>query len=308
MDQHTYDVLVIGGGPAGLGAALYLARYDRTAALIDSGKGRSTWYQTNHNLLGFPGGIAARDFRALGRRQLAEYSQITIFDGCIIDRMSRDGEWFIAHNDSGKWRGRAVILCMGVIDHWPEFPGWEEYVGRSMFWCITCDGYTCRDQTMVVVGNTDMAASTTLQLQRFSKEITLLTNSEKNFVSAKQRLRLANAGIPLIEDKIAAVDGEGGYFKALHTEGGLILPLDCLFNQQGQSPRTNLARDLGCALNDLGYIITDSEQKTSVPGVYAAGDSDRLHDHQISVAVAEGGQAASAANYYLYPPELKDPE
>ena len=95
---------------------------------------------------------------------------------------------------------------------------------------------------------------------------------------------------------------------ALKALGGLTLELDCLFNQQGAAPRNKLAKDLGVALNEQGYIIADSEQKTNVPGVFAAGDLDRLHDHQLSTAIHEGGQAASAANYFLYPPELKDPD
>jgi thioredoxin reductase (NADPH) len=308
MTENEYEVLVVGGGPAGLSAALYLARYDRKTALFDASDGRSSWHQTNYNLVGFLNGIKAQELCALGRKQLAEYPHVELHDGCKIDTITRNGEWFIARNEGGEWRSRAVILCTGVKDFWPEFPGWQEYVGRSMFWCITCDGYTCRDQRMVVVGNTDMAASTTLQLQRFSHEITLITNSDENHITPLRQERLQRAGIALVHDRIVSATGSGGYFEALHTAGGLTIPLDCLFNQQGSAPRTKLARQLGVALTDDGYIITDNEQKTNVPGVFAAGDLDRLHSHQVTTALHEGGQAASAANYYLYPPTLKDPE
>lgn len=307
-DNNEHDVLVIGGGPAGLSAALYLARYDRTVGLFDAGNGRSSWHQTNYNLLGFPGGIKARELRRLGREQLAEYQQVTFYDGCLIDEIVREADGtFTTRHGGEEWHGRAVILCTGVLDHWPEFEGWEEYVGRSMFWCITCDGYTCRDQRMVTVGNTDMAASTTLQLQRFSREITLLTNSDDNRMSARTLERLARAGIPVIEEKIAFAEGKNGFFEKLHTQTGRTILLDCLFNLQGSTPRTKLARDLGVQMDEHGYLITDHEQKTNLPGVFAAGDLDRLHSHQITTAMHEGGQAASAANYYLYPPELKDP-
>jgi thioredoxin reductase (NADPH) len=308
MVANEFEVLVIGGGPAGLSAALYLARFERQTALIDAGSGRSTWYQTAYNLLGFPGGIKARELRDLGRRQLAEYAHISLYDGCTVDTLERDGDWFVARNSGGKWRARALILCMGVRDHWPEFEGWQEYVGRSMFWCITCDGYTCRDQRMLITGNTNAAAATTLQLQRFSSEITLLTNSDENHISAEFRRRLEQAGIPLVEDRIASVTGHEGYFESIHTVGGKTILLDCLFNQQGSSPRTDLAKQLGVKLNKLGYIVTDSEQRTNIPGVFAAGDLDKWHNHQITTALHEGGQAACAANYYLYPAELKDPE
>jgi thioredoxin reductase (NADPH) len=301
-----HEVLVIGGGPAGLSAALYLARYDRRVALFDLGRGRSTWHQVNHNYLGFPGGVAARELRALGRRQLADYPQVTCLEH-KIDALAREGDGFVARGQAGAWRGRAVILCTGVIDHYPHFDGWQEFVGRSMFWCLTCDGYTCRGERVVVVGNGDEAAAEALQLRRFTDKLLLLTNSRDCAIGAEFRRRLERARIPLIHDRILRAAGRGdGEFASLHTHGGRRLELDQLFSVQGATPQADLARGLGVTLSDKGYINVDTEQKTSVPGVFAAGDVTRLHSHQVSTAVHEGGQAASAANYFLYPPELRD--
>lgn len=305
MTDTFYEVLVVGGGPAGLSAALYLARYDRRVALFDAGQGRSTWHQTNYNYLGFPGGIAARKLRELGRAQLADYPQVTLLEH-KIEALRRDGDRFVAQGQSGEWAGRAVILCTGVIDHYPHFDGWDAYVGRSMFWCITCDGYSCKGECVVVIGNTNATASEALQLQRFTDKLTVLTNSQECEMSRPFQERLERAGIPLIHDKIASVEGHDGKFTAICTKAGRRIELDQLFSQQGATPQTKLAADLGVELSHLGYIVTDSEQKTNVPGVYAAGDVTRLHAHQVSTAVHEGGQAASAANYFLYPPDLKD--
>ncbi|MCC7447924.1 MAG: NAD(P)/FAD-dependent oxidoreductase [Anaerolineae bacterium] len=305
MTDQAYEVLVIGGGPAGLTAALYLARYDRRVALFDTGRGRSTWHQVNHNYLGFPGGIAARKLRELGCQQLEAYPQVTTLDH-KIDWMERRGDVFIAHGQAGEWIGQAVIICTGVIDHYPHFDGWEEYVGRSMFWCITCDGYGCKGERVVVLGCTNEAASEAMQLTRFSTEITVLTNHDECTMDEKFIKRLARANVPLIHDKIDRVVGHDGQFERIYTEGGRCIELDQLFCQQGATPQTKLAEDLGVALSANGYIETDEEQKTNVPGVFAAGDVTRIYAHQISAAVHEGGTAASAANYYLYPPELKD--
>ena len=300
-----YEVLVIGGGPAGLLAALYLGRFDRRVALFDAGQGRSTWSQVNYNYLGFPGGVAARRLRELGRQQLADYPQVTIFEHKIED-LERQGDDFCARSQAGEWYGRTVIICTGVIDHYPHFEGWEDYVGRSMFWCITCDGYACKGERVVVLGNADEAAAEALQLSRFTDKLTVLTNSHVcEFSSAFQR-RLERAGIPLICDKIDRVVGHDGYFESLYTKSGQCLELDQLFSMQGATPKSELAAAVGVALSAGGYILVDTEQKTNVPGVFAAGDVTRLHSHQVSTAVHEGGQAASAANYYLYPPELKD--
>ncbi len=305
MANNAYEALVIGGGPAGLSAALYLARYNRTVALFDTGHGRSSWHQINHNYLGFPGGVPARQLRELGRQQLAEYAQVTVLEH-KIERLERQNGNFIAFSQAGEWHGQAVIICTGVIDHYPHFDGWQEYVGRSMFWCITCDGYGCRDARVVVVGNTSQAACEALQLRRFTNHLTVMTDSRECTIDEKFQRRLAAAQIPLIHDKIDSAIGKDGQFEALFTKGGQRIELDQLFCQHGATPQTKLAEDLGVLVSRDGYICVDTEQKTNVTGVYAAGDVTRLHSHQITTAVHEGGMAASAANYYLYPAELKE--
>lgn len=303
--MEQYEVIVVGGGPAGLSAALYLARYDRRAALFDAGQGRSTWHQVNHNYLGFPGGIPARELRERGYEQLSEYEHITVLRHKVESLVAEDGV-FVARGQAGEWAAQAVILCTGVIDHYPHFEGWDEYVGRSLFWCITCDGYACKGEKVVVAGNTDETASMAMQLRRLTDDVTLLTNSETFEISDRFVERLHNAGVPIIRDKIDAAEGRDGMFEALVLKSGDRLPLDQLFSHQGATPQTALAEQLGVVLAANGYILTDSEQKTSIPGVYAAGDVTRLHSHQITTAVHEGGAAASAANYFLYPPELRD--
>ncbi len=304
MDAHDYEVLVIGGGPAGLSAALYLARFNRRVALFDSGRGRSGWGQMNYNYLGFPGGISVTELRARAREQVAAYPQVTILEQ-RIEELTRDGDLFTARGPADAWRAQALILCTGVVDQWPQFDGWEEYVGHSVFWCLTCDGYSSRGMRLVVVGSHDEAACTALQLQRFTPHVMLLTNSADNRIPPAAQERLEAAGIPLIHDQIERVTGHDGQLAALFTTGGLCIELDRIFSQQGAAPQNALALALGVKVNEAGYIVVDTEQKTSVPFVYAAGDVTYLHSHQVATAVHEGAQAASAANYELYPPELK---
>jgi thioredoxin reductase (NADPH) len=303
--RNEAEVLVVGGGPAGLSAALYLARFDRSVIIFDAGQGRSTWHQTNHNYLGFPGGVAARELRELGRQQIGEYPQVTCLDRKITE-VRREGDGFVAAGQAGEWRGRAVVIATGVVDHYPHFDDWDQYVGRSMFWCIICDGYACKGERVVVIGNTNATASEAMQLQRFTDQLTVLTNSSDCDIDEQFQQRLEAAGIPLIHDKIESVNGEGGFFREILTDSGRTIALDQLFAVQGQTPQTELIEGLGVELSPRGYIKVDTEQKTNVPGVFAAGDVTRLHSHQISTAVHEGGQAASAANYFLYPSELKD--
>lgn len=302
--ERRADALVVGAGPAGLSAAIYLARYDRTVIVFDAGHGRSTHHQVNHNYLGFPGGVPAAKLRELGKAQLAEYQQVDFEHHKVID-CSREGDEFVAQGQFGAYRAKVVIIASGVLDHYPHFHGWETYVGHSMFWCITCDGYSSKGKDILVIGHTDGAAGEAMQLSRFSNRLTVLTNSHTNEISQKFQDRLATFNIPVVHDKIERAEGADGQFTAVLTEGGLEIKLDALFCTQGATPQVDLAKDLGVTLADNGYIDTDEEQKTNVPGVYAAGDVTRMHGHQITAAVHEGATAASAANYYMYPPELK---
>lgn len=302
---QDYEALVIGGGPAGLSAALYLARFNRRVALFDTGHGRSSMNQVNHNYLGFPGGIAARELRDRGREQLAEYSHVTCLEH-KIDAARRDGARFVVSGQAGEWRGSAIVLCMGVIDHFPHFEGWQDYAGRSMFWCVTCDGYASRGKRVVVVGSTNETAVEALQLGRFTDRLTLLTNSATCEIDERFARRLHGAGIEVVHDKLEHAVGDGAHLRRLLTRDGRELELDHLFAVQGATPQSDLAVQLGAAVTARGYIQVDTEQQTTVPGVFAAGDVTRLHAHQVSTAVHEGGQAASAANYFLYPPELRE--
>lgn len=302
-----FDGVVVGGGPAGLSAALYLARYNRTVLVLDTGTGRSTHRQTNHNYLGFVDGIAAVDLRENGRKQLAHYPHARVVQR-PVERLSRERDGrFTAHADSNSWSSRVLVLATGVLDHYPDFAGWESYVGRSMFWCITCDGYENRDRDVVVVGGTDTAGCEALQLHSLTDRVRLLTNSTTDELSPTVRRRLAAAGIPVVHDRIASASGSDGQLHAITTQGGDRLELEALFSVQGATPQSQLAREVGVTLDAEGYVLVDVEQRTDVAGCYAAGDVTSLHAHQLTAAVHEGAQAAAAANYDLYPPELKEP-
>lgn len=299
------DALVIGGGPAGLSAALYLARYNRDVLLFDSGNGRSTQNQVNRNYLGFPDGVEPTRLRELGRQQLGHYPNVRMVDFAVEEVTGDADTGFVARADAHAWRGRVVIIATGVLDHYPEFEEWQQCVGKSLFWCITCDGYESRDRNVIVVGHTDAAAAEALQLRALTGRIRLLTNNETNGIGEPYLRRLEKAMIPIVHDTITGVDCADGYIRNVLTADGHELDADAVFSIQGATPETTLARQLGVELAESGWIAVDTEQKTSVPGVYAAGDVTALHSHQVTTAVHEGAQAASAANYFLYPPDLR---
>jgi thioredoxin reductase (NADPH) len=163
-----------------------------------------------------------------------------------------------------------VILCTGVSDAYSLFNGWDAYVGRSLFWCLACDGYECKGTRVVVLGHTNTAAVEALQLQRFTTKLMVLTNSEMCGIDAAYQTCLRRANIPLVHDRITTVHGTDGRFEALYTAGGLCLRLDRLFCQPEMTPQTHLARELGVRLSPEGSICVDTEQITNISGVYAA--------------------------------------
>lgn len=312
------DCAVVGAGPAGLTAALCLARYRRSVAVFDTGEGRSTFGQVNHNLLGFPGGIPARELRRLGRAQLAEYPQVRCIDGCV-DRIEQpevapveeaaqedpDRAAFRLATSAGWLRARTVLLATGVQDHFPRFEGWEACVGQSMFWCIACDGYEHRDGKVVVVGNGDAAAGEALQLRRYSEDVSVVTNEAGVALSPRARSRLERAGVPVVAGRIRGAVADDGVLEALVLDDGSTLDVQALFVAQGSTPASDLAVALGARCTDAGWVVVDEEQRTSVPGLFAAGDVTAHHSHQLSTALHEGTQAAAAVNYALYPPSLR---
>jgi len=332
------DCAVVGGGPAGLSAAVNLARMRRSVVVIDDRDGRSLWGQVNRNYLGFPDGIPAAEIRLQGRRQAARYGARFLLGR--VAAAERDGSSFLLivegsagggagtganvarDEDLGRSLGeiqagasqrvmaRSLILATGVRDPFPEFPGRDECVGRSLFWCINCDGYEAIGRSVAVVGHDEEAVETALDLLDFTDQITIAAGRPEGFSVPESRLAdLAANGIAAHPWPVVSYPNENGQIQAivLGDPGQTRTPVEMVFTVHRPTARNELARALGVELNGLGQIVVGTEQHTNVPGLYAAGDATSIHDHQVSAAVHEGNQAACAANYYLYRPVQKAP-
>lgn len=300
-----YDSIVIGGGPAGLSAAIYLARFNRSALVIDMGHGRTMNHEHNENYFGFPQGINARKLTELGKEQ-AERFGTTFFVDKIL-QIDKHENKFKLTGQREKYEGRTIILATGVTDLFPTFENYEDYVGKSLFWCITCDGYKTRGKRVVVVGTTNESVVTCLQFKNFTDKLTFVTNCEEplNKITKEYLQRLEKANIPFMCACIKGVEGKNGQVESLVMADDQKIETDFIFNQQGASPNTELAKRLGVQLDKHGYIITDMNQRTNVAYVYAAGDVTKAFAHQIITAAHEGSMAAQTANYDLYSPEQK---
>lgn len=298
-----FDAAIVGGGPAGLAAAVNLGRALRSVLLFDRPQpGRSDYPQVNHNYLGFPEGVSARELCERSTAQAKRYgAQVCAAEVMAIRRVP--GGFTLQGSDGECCQARGVVLATGVRDHWTRFPGFEMFIGHSLHWCIVCDGYEMRGKRVVVAGNDDGAATTALQMRRFTPNVTLVTNDGSLGLTSEVADRLDRRELPVVIGRIArgvARDGEPGMLASLHLEDGRELPAEHLFSHQGAMPQTALARSLGVAMSGGGYVTVDTEQRTSQPFVYAAGDCTRLFAHQIATAAHEGATAAQTLNCDLF--------
>jgi thioredoxin reductase (NADPH) len=301
--SNGFDALIIGGGPAGLSAAVYLGRFRRSVLVLDSGAGRSSFWQINENYLGFPNGVTTRELRDLGRAQ-AERFGTQFKDGTVERIEQRDDRTFVLHTTAGDFEGRTILFATGVRDVWPDIAGIEAWIGRQVFWCITCDGHRTVGKTVVCIGNDDAAATTALQFLTFTPDVTLVADADKARFSDKKRQQLASHDIRLVFSRPESLElsPDGGAIRAVCLADGTRLPVEMLFSLLGVRPNTQMAREMGVALNDEGYILIDEEGYTSIPGVFAAGDLTGLYTQQVASAVHAGAEAAQTMNYYLYAP------
>ncbi|MBI2759840.1 MAG: NAD(P)/FAD-dependent oxidoreductase, partial [Chloroflexi bacterium] len=293
------DAVIVGGGPAGLSAAVYLGRFLRSTVVIDGGQGRSSGPQLNENYLGFPRGVKVSRLRELGRRQ-AERFGVEFVTGMINALTTNEGS-FGVHGDCGEWNTRSLIISTGVTDVWPSFPNVGRYVGRSLFWCITCDGFRTRGKRTVLIGATDESVTTACQFLPYTRDLVFIAAgcADGQGIASDKLDLLREQGIEVVEADIEQARGSRGMVREV-IAGGKTIKADLLFSLLGATPNSTLAAQAGVLRDEHGYIRIDREQRTNVPRVYGAGDVTGPYAHQIASAVHEGAQAAQAANYDLY--------
>lgn len=305
--MHSFDAVVIGGGPAGLSASIYLARFRRSVLVLDQGSGRWDTAEVNENYFGFPQGIHTRQLRDLGLQQAQKFGVVYKNEPASEVRQEplHDGTRFAVQSPAQTYAARTLIVATGVRDYYSGLPEHRHFLGTSLFWCITCDGPKTIGKKVVLIGNGDEAACTTLQLLNYTKDLTLVTNSTALNISARWKERLSRFDVPIVCKRVIGLEGENGYIQAVTLDGGQKIPAQVVFNEQGAHPNSALAISLGVNVDEKKYILTNDEQRTNIPFVYAAGDVTRLYSHQIVTAAHEGSMAAQAANYDLYHPEQK---
>jgi thioredoxin reductase (NADPH) len=287
------DCLIIGGGPAGLTAALYLARYRRRFLIIDAGDSRAAQIPQSHNHPGFAG-ISGPALLEKLRTQAGRYG-VQIVSGTVTS-LNRSAEGFVAAVENGTLEASRILLATGIKDKEPPLPGLEHAVSRNAVrYCPVCDGYEASDKNIAVYGAIGEAANKALFLRTYTKRLTVLSRGGKP--DKKLARQMQEAGIALAGSAPQRFwETEGGVGVTLR--GGERLEFDVLYPALGCEVHGGLARSLGAGCTSTGFLEVNGHQETSVEGLYAAGDvvSDL---HQLSVAEGHAAIATTAIHNSL---------
>jgi thioredoxin reductase len=301
--DDVYDVAIVGGGPAGLTAALWLARYLHSVVLIDSGDPRN-WETRGIN--GFLGsqGIRSPDLRARGRKDAQKFGAVLV-DGNVSSVRNTNSYLFtLTLSDHRVFESRRLLLAIGIKDVWPRIPGLADCYGETVHVCPDCDGYETRNCKTVVIGSGRKAVGMALALHTWTSEIVICTNGEPAGMTAPQLKQLEKLNIPVLESGVVRISSEKGEIRCMDLEGGMQLDCQRLYFAIGQYPADDLGAQLKCERDDNGLIVVDDRNRTSVMNVFAAGDI--APGPQLAIAAAaEGAVASTAIHASLVPDSLK---
>lgn len=283
--MERYDVVVVGGGPAGLSAALWLGRYRRRTLVVDAGEQRNLAAESTHGYLTFDR-CSPQEFLERGRSDVAAYPEVTLHTGRVT-AIERTDDGFVVTAEDSEVRAARIVLATGVGDQRPDIPGFEAVYGKHVFHCPCCDGYESRDLDVVAIGWERHSAGYALDLLDWGARVTLVTNGNVFEGDSEYRAALADHDIEIVEDKVVEFLAEEDRMTGVVLASGRRIKAQRAFFSIGHDVRNDLANSLGCATADNGHVKVGDHGETSVEGVYAVGDITP-GEQLVAVAAAEG--------------------
>jgi thioredoxin reductase len=304
MSTEEYEIAIVGGGPAGLSAAIWLARYQRSVVLVDSGDPRNWQTRGVNGYLGLAS-VCPADLRALGREECRKYG-VSLVDAIVTHaRRTHDESFALDLHGRASVGGRRLLLAIGLRDVWPEIPGLAHVYGTDAHVCPDCDGYECRDKKVVVLGSGRKAVGVALNLTTWTSDIIICTNGDPGGIDKQEYCEKLDAlNIPVLTERVESIGRSGASVHCLRLANGMELDAEKIFLAVPQHAADDLGDELGCARDDDGHIVIDAHYRSSVPNVYAAGDI--VPGAQLAItAAADGAMAALAIHKSLVPDERK---
>ncbi|MFN2532027.1 MAG: NAD(P)/FAD-dependent oxidoreductase [Pyrinomonadaceae bacterium] len=299
--MESFDVVIVGGGPAGLSAALILGRCRRRVLVCDSGHYRNA---ASHGLHGFltRDGTEPLEFLQIARKQLLPYPSVRLQQIEVTDATGSNNGFLLTIGQNTRVTSRKLLVATGVVDHLPNIEGLASLYGRSVFHCPYCDGWEMRDRALGIYGRGQQALGLALELTLWSRDLILFTDGASGF-TPEDFDRLRSRQVQIHEEKIVRLAGINGKLQRIVLANNDAIARDAMFFSTGQHQASNLPEQLGCTITEQGCVETGDYESTAVPGLYVAGDASRLVQLAI-VAASEGAQAAFAINKELLREDL----
>ena len=292
------DCIIIGAGPAGLTAAIYLARYHLSIRLFDCGTSRAAWIPCTHNHAGYPDGIAGKELLRLMREQARKYGAVR--EEKRVEHLAKTGDHFTVGTDSGTYTARTVLLATGVVNRRPEALDGDlhdEALSRGLLrYCPVCDGYEVTDRKVAVLGTADHGTAEALFLRGYTADLTLVCPHGDHELDSKCSSKLEDSGIAVVAGPCGGFAIEGDRLAFDTAEGRMAF--DSVYPALGTTVRSELAEMAGAKTSEEGCIVVGDHLETTVPGLFAAGDVVVGLD-QISHAMGQAGVAATTIRNHL---------
>ncbi|WP_010271617.1 NAD(P)/FAD-dependent oxidoreductase [Paenibacillus senegalensis] len=296
MTKQILDVVIIGGGPAGLNAALMLGRARKQVKVIDEGRPRNAVTRETHGFL-TRDGISPGEFRRIAREEISSYPSVSFASDTAVSIAGTDGHFHISTAGGATFECKKVLFAIGMKDRPLNIPGLAEVYGTSAFVCPYCDGWELRDEPLVVINKGAELMHFAPVLAGWTNRFTICTNGPDELTDA-QREELQRHQVPLFDSPIRQIESSGGIVQRVVLEDGTAIPCRGIFFKPDLVIGSDLPRQIGCSITETGMVATDEFGKTSVPGVYSAGDA-ASRQHQAIAAASMGGLVAAAMNNEL---------
>jgi thioredoxin reductase len=287
-----HDVVIVGGSAAGLSAALVLGRFRRRVLVCDTNRPRNAVATAAHGFLTQDGTPPAEILR-LGREQLRPYESVELRNSEIVKINSIADGFELMALDGATYQAKRVLLATGLKDELPAIAGLADYWGKGIYHCPYCHGWEARDLAIVAIGNADAMSHLGLLLRVLSDRITVVIQGES--LSDAQQEDLTARGITIHHAPVVGIEGNGDGVTGVRLQDGTLLPCEAIFVRTIFQQHSPLAEEAGCAMNEHGFVIADDFGRTSVEGIYAAGDMNTMMQ-QLIIAAASGAKAAAGIN------------